>query len=71
MRPLLMLPRMTVEVVSGVSQAIDHINQHGSHHTDCIVTPSCDNALLFTQGVDSACTFVNASAPTFELCTRR
>jgi hypothetical protein len=26
---------------------------------------------LFTQGVDSACTFVNASAPIFGLCTRR
>jgi glutamate-5-semialdehyde dehydrogenase len=62
---------MTVEIVSSVSQAIEHINQYGSHHTDCIVTPSRDNALLFTQGVDSACTFVNASAPIFGLCSRR
>jgi hypothetical protein len=52
---------MTVEIISSVAAAIAHINQHGSHHTDCIVTQSPDNALLFTQGVDSACAFVNVS----------
>jgi glutamate-5-semialdehyde dehydrogenase len=54
---------MTVEIVSSVSQAIEHINRLGSHHTDCIVTQSRDHATMFTQGVDSACTFVNASSP--------
>jgi glutamate-5-semialdehyde dehydrogenase len=54
---------MTVEIIGSVSQAIEHINQHGSHHTDCIVTQSQEHALMFTQGVDSACTFVNASTP--------
>jgi glutamate-5-semialdehyde dehydrogenase len=52
---------MTVEIVSSVQQAIDHINLHGSHHTDCIITASHENALQFTQSVDSACTFVNVS----------
>jgi glutamate-5-semialdehyde dehydrogenase len=52
---------MTVEIVNNAAEAIAHINQHGSHHTDCIVTQSRDLALMFTQGVDSACTFVNAS----------
>jgi glutamate-5-semialdehyde dehydrogenase len=54
---------MTVEIIGSVSQAIEHINQHGSHHTHCIVTQSQEHALMFTQGVDSACTFVNASTP--------
>lgn len=52
---------MTVEIINSAAEAIAHINQHGSHHTDCIVTQSRDHALMFTQGVDSACTFVNAS----------
>ena len=52
---------MTVEIVGSAPEAIAHINQHGSHHTDCIVTQSRDTALLFTQGVDSACAFINAS----------
>jgi gamma-glutamyl phosphate reductase len=60
---LVTLARMTVEIMKSAEEAIAHINQHGSHHTDCIVTKSHDTALLFTQGVDSACTFINASSP--------
>jgi glutamate-5-semialdehyde dehydrogenase len=60
---------MTIEIVGSISQAIEHINRHGSHHTDCIVTQSRDHALMFTKGVDSACVFVNASSLANSLLT--
>lgn len=41
--------------------AIAHINAHGSHHTDLILTKSKDIANQFIQGVDSACVFWNTS----------
>ncbi len=53
--------RLAVRVVSGVSQAIMHINTFGSHHTDSIVTESAREAQLFVHLVDSASVMVNAS----------
>jgi delta-1-pyrroline-5-carboxylate synthetase len=53
--------RMTVEVVNSVTEAIAHINAHGSHHTDTIVTNNLAIAKQFTDNVDSACTFHNVS----------
>jgi glutamate-5-semialdehyde dehydrogenase len=52
---------LSVKVVDSVDAAIRHINGYGSHHSDSIVTENYDNALKFTQGVDSACVYVNAS----------
>lgn len=54
---------LTLSVVSlpSLSSAIQWINSHSSHHTDCIVTESEEAASLFCRGVDSAGTFVNAS----------
>ncbi|XP_020214915.1 delta-1-pyrroline-5-carboxylate synthase isoform X2 [Cajanus cajan] len=51
----------TVEIVEDVFAAIDHINQHGSAHTDCIVTEDCEVAETFLSQVDSAAVFHNAS----------
>ncbi|CAM8927732.1 unnamed protein product [Rhodiola kirilowii] len=51
----------TVEVVDDVHAAIDHIHQHGSAHTDCIVTEDLEVADLFLHHVDSAAVFHNAS----------
>eukprot|EP00850_Spirogloea_muscicola_P008009 SM000042S15276 [mRNA] locus=s42:42441:48707:+ [translate_table: standard] len=51
----------TVETVSSVEQAIDHIHDHGSAHTDCIVTEDEGVASLFLGAVDSACVVHNAS----------
>ena len=53
--------RVTLEIVSSVEQAIDYINKHGSGHTDCVVTEDATVAQAFLSGVDSACTFHNAS----------
>ena len=52
---------LTVKVVKDVRQAIDHINTHGSHHSDCIVAADEAAQKAFTAEVDSATVYVNAS----------
>lgn len=52
---------LSVRVVGELDEAIDHINRHGSHHTDCIVTENAVIADAFCRRVDSACVFHNAS----------
>jgi glutamate-5-semialdehyde dehydrogenase len=54
-------PIISVKVVSGIEQAIEHINHYGSHHTDAIVTENYTSALRFLREVDSASVMVNAS----------
>ncbi|GAB2232843.1 hypothetical protein Drorol1_Dr00011906 [Drosera rotundifolia] len=51
----------TVEIVDDVYAAIDHIHQHGSAHTDCIIAEDSSVAEIFLQRVDSAAVFHNAS----------
>ena len=52
---------LAVGCVESVEQAIDHINTHGTHHSDAIITENRDHASLFTERVDSSCVYVNAS----------
>ena len=52
---------LSVIAVPSLQSAIQFINSHSSHHTDCIVTESEEAASIFCRGVDSAGTFVNAS----------
>lgn len=52
---------LAVRTVSSPSEAIEHINTHGSHHTDAVVTASKDVADTVLNGVDAACKFWNAS----------
>jgi len=52
---------ISVKQVDGVSEAIDHINRHGSHHTDSIVTEDSVAAERFLKNVDSAIVLHNAS----------
>ena len=52
---------LAVGVVDSVEEAIEHINTHGSGHSDAIVTRDTDAAHAFELGVDSACVYVNAS----------
>ncbi|CAJ2655807.1 unnamed protein product [Trifolium pratense] len=51
----------TIEVVEDVFAAIDHINKHGSAHTECIITEDSEVAETFLSQVDSAAVFHNAS----------
>ena len=44
-----------------VDEAIDHINLHGSHHTDAIITENSEVAERFMQLVDSAGVYQNCS----------
>jgi glutamate-5-semialdehyde dehydrogenase len=52
---------LSVRVVPNLAAAIDHVNSYGSHHSDAIVTSSMENGQVFTQEVDSAAVYVNAS----------
>lgn len=52
---------ISVKVVGSLEDAIVHINEHGSHHTDCIITESGATAESFMQGVSSAGVYHNAS----------
>jgi len=52
---------LNVRVVDGVQAAIDHINHHGSAHSDCIVTADEAAARKFLAEVDSAAVYWNAS----------
>jgi glutamate-5-semialdehyde dehydrogenase len=52
---------LSIRVVSSIDEAIDHINTHGSHHTDTIVTADQSSADRFLRSVDSACVFHNVS----------
>ena len=54
-------PVLSVKVVYGIQQAIDHINYYGSGHTDGIVTQSLSLAQQFEVQVDSASVMINAS----------
>lgn len=52
---------LAVKVVDSLKEAVDHINSHGSHHTDCILTENEITAEKFMGQIDSAGVFVNAS----------
>jgi glutamate-5-semialdehyde dehydrogenase len=54
-------PIMSLKIVSGVNEAIEHINHYGSQHTDSIVSEDITCARRFMCEVDSASVMVNAS----------
>eukprot|EP00002_Diphylleia_rotans_P017806 TRINITY_DN3454_c0_g1_i1.p1 TRINITY_DN3454_c0_g1~~TRINITY_DN3454_c0_g1_i1.p1 ORF type:complete len:442 (+),score=105.87 TRINITY_DN3454_c0_g1_i1:50-1375(+) len=52
---------MAVKIVSSVGEAVAHVNSHGSHHTDSIVTENKETAEFYMSNVDSANVYFNAS----------
>ncbi|MBP0048193.1 glutamate-5-semialdehyde dehydrogenase [Marinobacterium sp. AK62] len=54
-------PILAVKIVQDMAEAIDHINRHGSHHTDAIITENYTKARAFLREVDSSSVMVNAS----------
>jgi glutamate-5-semialdehyde dehydrogenase len=53
--------KMVVGVVDSLEEAIDHINGHGTSHSEAIVTSSEEAAARFAAGVDAAVVYTNAS----------
>lgn len=54
-------PILSVKIVDGLDDAIEHINRHGSHHTEAIVTEDDDAAVRFIQRVDAGIVMHNTS----------
>lgn len=52
---------VSVKLVENIQEAVAHINQYGSHHTDCILTTNDEAAAYFIQMVDSAGVYRNCS----------
>jgi glutamate-5-semialdehyde dehydrogenase len=52
---------LAVRVVDSLEEAIEHIGDHGSGHSEAIVTRDYAAAQAFERGVDAACVYVNAS----------
>ena len=52
---------LAVKVVSGVEEAVAHINTYGTKHSETIITKDKKAATYFTQNIDSAAVYVNAS----------
>lgn len=52
---------ISIKIVSDLSEAIDHINTYGSHHSDAIVTANRASQHRFVSEIDSAAVYVNAS----------
>ena len=53
--------KLSSKVVSGIDEAIEHINKFGTGHSECIVTNSSENAERFQREIDAAAVYVNAS----------
>lgn len=54
-------PVISMQIVGSVDEAIAHINKYTTHHSECIVTKDDGSALRFTNEIDAACVYVNAS----------
>jgi len=52
---------LSIKVVEGIEEAINHINDYGSHHSDAIITNNYAKSRQFLQKIDSAAVYVNAS----------
>jgi len=52
---------LSIKVVSGIDEAIEHITSYGSSHTESILTSDYENAQRFLREVNSSCVLVNAS----------
>jgi glutamate-5-semialdehyde dehydrogenase len=52
---------ISAKIVDSLEEAISHINRHGSHHTDSILTTNVENSEKFMQYVDSAGVYTNCS----------
>ena len=54
-------PILSIRVVDSMDEAMVHINTHGSHHTDAIITENYTKARRFLREVDSSSVMINTS----------
>ncbi|MCQ2751983.1 MAG: glutamate-5-semialdehyde dehydrogenase [Coriobacteriales bacterium] len=52
---------LAIKIVDNCAQAIKHINEHSTGHSECIITNNYEVAQLFVNKINSACVYVNAS----------
>lgn len=52
---------LSIKTVNNIDEAIAHINENSTHHSEAIITNNNDNARKFLSEIDSACVYVNAS----------
>lgn len=52
---------LAVKVVGGLEEAVEHISRYGTRHSEAIVTDDCGQARRFTEAIDAAVVYVNAS----------
>jgi glutamate-5-semialdehyde dehydrogenase len=52
---------LSIKVVGSLDEAVDHVNAHGSKHTESILTEDADRASTFMRSIDAASVFHNAS----------
>ena len=55
-------PILAIKIIDGIDAAIAHINKHGSHHTDVIITNNYTKSQRFIREVDSSSVMINASS---------
>ena len=53
--------RLSVKIVDSLEEAMEHIAQYTTYHSECIVTEDYESARIFQLGVDAAAVYVNAS----------
>jgi len=52
---------ISIKTVSDVYEAIEHINEHNTKHSECIITENKETANAFLKGIDASCVYVNVS----------
>ncbi|MBR2874596.1 MAG: aldehyde dehydrogenase family protein, partial [Clostridia bacterium] len=52
---------ITIKIVEDIKEAIAHINEHSTHHSDSIITEDKAAVELFSKEIDSACVFINTT----------
>lgn len=52
---------IAIKIVDGLDEAVSHVNQNNTKHSEAIITTDYEHSQQFTQQVDAACVYVNAS----------
>ncbi len=53
--------KMSIKTVNNIEEAIQHITDHGSKHSECIISENQENIILFEKMIDAACVYANVS----------